>query len=356
MIRIFFLFSCILCFLPACSEGISGIYINRYAASSSRFYTLVSKMKDSKFNAAVIDVKYDRGEVGLPLPDEFGFLSSYEKINDIKEKIDTLKKYNIKPIARIVCFKDNILAKTDNYRYALKYSDGELFRDASGAMWVSPYSDFVRKYLISVSKKAAECGFEEIQFDYIRYPTDGINGILSFPEHNGMNGFDIVIDFLQEAYSELKPYGVDISCDVYGYTVWFDSLHYVMQQLEGMAQVADIVYPMVYPSHFSDSLYSSKTKEKRTYDIIFDSGEKSVKRIARYQTKTVLYLQDFKWKSSKMGFDYVNNQIKGAIDSGADGFILWDPSSDYSYFNLDRKENFKDNNDEFDYSEKAEEP
>lgn len=338
------------------SDYVSGIYINRYKASSSKFYSLVGSMRRFNLNAAVIDFKYDRGEVAAVLGGEFSDIASYEKINGIEEKVDTLLKYGIKPIARIVCFKDNILAKTDGFKYALRYAGGEIFRDASGAYWVSPYSPFVRRYLIAVAKEAVKMGFKEIQFDYIRYPTDGIRGTLIFPEHNGMNGFDIVIDFLKEAYQELKPYGVDISCDVYGYTVWFDSLYYVMQQLEGMAQYTDAVYPMVYPSHFSDSLYGGRPKEKRTYDIIYESGSKSSKRIDKFNTKTILYLQDFSWKSSRMGHDYVNNQIKAAAESGADGFILWDPSSDYSYFNLDRKENFPDNEDNCDYFESREEP
>jgi hypothetical protein len=335
---------------------ISGIYINRYKASSSGFYGLVKKMADNGMNAAVIDIKYDRGEVGVILPEEFASVGSYDRIHDLNNKIDTLEKYKIKPIARIVCFKDNNLAKIYDYKYAVRYSTGEVFKDASGAYWVSPYSAFVRKYLISVAKEAAKAGFKEIQFDYIRYPTDGIIGTLVFPEYNGMNGFAIVTDFLREAYKELKPYGVDISCDIYGYTVWFDSLYFVNQQLEGMAQYVDAIYPMVYPSHFSDSLYSSRSKERRTYDIIFDSSVKSINRIRKYDTKTILYLQDFKWKSSKMGYDYVNNQIKAAIESDADGFILWDPSSRYSYFNLDTKANFSDNKDTFNYIENAEEP
>ncbi|MGE3063724.1 MAG: putative glycoside hydrolase [bacterium] len=350
------LLSVLFSFLSVSAEKTSGIYINRYTASGSRFYSLVQKMRENDFNAAVIDIKYDRGEVGVLLPDEFSSVASYDRMHDIEKKVDTLLKYGIKPIARVVCFKDNKLAKTENYRYAVKYAGGDIFHDASGALWVSPYSPFVRKYLIAVAKEAAKIGFKEIQFDYIRYPTDGVKGALSFPEHNGMNGFDIVISFLREAYSELKPYNVEISCDIYGYTVWFDSLYYVMQQLEGMAQVTDAIYPMVYPSHFSDSLYSSQSKEKRTYDIIFNSGEKSIKRIRKYGTKTILYLQDFKWKSSRMGDDYVNNQIKATVDSDADGFILWDPASEYSYFDLDRKEKFPDNKDCFDYTEKREEP
>ena len=343
-------------FLSAPAEKISGIYINRYKASSSKFYDLVKKMRENNMNGAVIDIKYDRGEVGVVLPDEFSSITSYDRIHDIKLKVDTLLKYGIKPIARIVCFKDNKLAKINDYKYAVRYSTGEIFYDASGALWVSPFSRFVRDYLIAVAVESAKMGFKEIQFDYIRYPTDGIKGTLVFPEHNGMNGFSIVIDFLKEAYEELKPYNVDISCDIYGYTVWFDSLYYVNQQLEGMSQYVDAVYPMVYPSHFSDSLYSSRSKEKRTYDIIFQSSVKSINRIRKYNTKTVLYLQDFKWKSSKMGFDYVNNQIKAAVESDADGFILWDPSSEYSYFNLDTKVNFKDNKDDFKYFQEAEEP
>lgn len=338
------------------NEKISGIYINRYAASSSKFYTLVRQMTENNMNAAIIDIKYDRGEVGVVLSDSFSVLGSYDKINDIKQKVDTLKSLGIRTIARVVCFKDGYLGKYDNHKYAVKYTDGSIFKDAAGFLWVSPYSKFVRAYIIEVSKEAAKMGFDEIQFDYIRYPTDGVKGQLSFPEYNGMNGFEVIVDFLKEACEELKTYNVDISVDVYGYTVWFDSLYYVMQQLEGMAQYSDAVYPMVYPSHFSDSLYNKRSREQRTYDIIYESGIKTVKRIKKYESKTILYLQDFTWKSSRMGADYINNQIKAAIDADVDGYILWNPSSDYYYFDLAKRVNFINNNSNDSFFINSEEP
>lgn len=322
------------------SEKIQGIYISRYVAASQRFYHLLEKLKENDFNAVVIDMKYDYGDIAVKLDSTYSSINSYEKIINIKGKVDTLKKLGIKPIARIVCFKDNILGKYENSKYAVKYSDGSLYRDLSDAIWVSPYSTFVQDYIIDVAKECAKLGFLEIQFDYIRFPTDGIKGTLIFPEKNSSNGFETIINFLKKAYTELKPYGVDISCDVYGYTVWFDSLNLVNQHLEGMAIYADAIYPMVYPSHFSDSLYKIMGKEERTYRIIFESGTKSKRRIDKFKTKTILYLQDFTWKSSLMGKDYVNNQIKGAIDADVDGFILWNPSSKYSYFSLPEKINF----------------
>ncbi|MEO0281221.1 MAG: putative glycoside hydrolase [candidate division WOR-3 bacterium] len=322
------------------SEKIQGIYVSRYVASSNRFYNLLEKLKENSFNAVVIDMKYDYGDVAVKLDSTYSLIGSYQKINHLKEKIDTLKKLGIKPIARIVCFKDNILGKYDNYKYAVKYSDGSIYYDLSKAIWVSPYSNFVQNYIIDIAKECAKIGFSEIQFDYIRFPTDGIKGTLVFPERNSLNGFETIINFLNKAYNELKPYGVDVSCDVYGYTVWFDSLNLVNQHLDGMAVYADAIYPMVYPSHFSDSLYRKLGKEERTYQIIYQSGVKSKKRIEKFNTKTILYLQDFTWKSSLMGNDYVNNQIKAAIDSDVEGFILWNPSSKYSYFELPEKINF----------------
>jgi len=312
---------------------IKGIYINRYKASGASFYTLADKVHKYHMNSVVIDIKYDRGEIAVENNKAIQ-IGSFEKIDDLKEKLEYLKKNNIRAIARIVCFKDNFMGKSENYKYAVKYTDGTLFYDAAGFLWISPYSKEVQAYIVDIAKSAAEMGFDEIQFDYIRFPTDGIKGTLYFPEHNGKNGFDIITSFLKYAYEELKPLSVDISADLYGYTVWFDSLQYVMQQLENMAQYTDAVYPMVYPSHFSDSLMNRMTYEDRTYQIIFKSGKYSHSRVSRYGTKTILYLQDFKWKSSKMGANYVENQIKAAYDSGAEGFILWNPSSEYTFFSV----------------------
>lgn len=320
-------------FISASAFEVKGIYVNRYKASGESFYKLIDKMENYGMNSAVIDVKYDRGEVSFATP-WTSKLGSYEKIDGLEKKLSYMKEKGIRPIARVVCFKDNYMGKYNNHKYAVKYSDGSIFYDAAGFLWVSPYSDSVQEYIIEIGRAAARAGFKEIQFDYIRFPTDGIKGTLVFPEHNGKNGFDIITSFLKHAYEELKPLGVDISADIYGYTVWFDSLQGVMQQMENMAQYTDALYPMVYPSHFSDSLMNRLPYSERTYNIIFKSGRFSTNRIRKYGTKTVLYLQDFTWKSSKMGSDYVSNQINAARDAGAEGFILWNPSSEYTFFSV----------------------
>ncbi len=345
-IKIFILFVPLLFFLNLFSEKVKGIYISQYVFSSKRFYALLPALIENNFNTVVIDMKYDNGEVRVKMDSLFFKVGSYVKLNSLKERIDTLKKLGIKPVARIVCFKDNILGKYDNHKYAVKYADGSIFYDISNAIWVSPYSEFVQDYIIDVAKNCAINGFSEIQFDYIRFPTDGIKGTLLFPDKNEFSGFEIIIEFLKKAYTSLKKYGVDVSCDVYGYTVWFDSLKLANQYLDGMALYVDAIYPMVYPSHFSDSLFKKMDKEQRIYQIIYQSGLKSKKRIDKFKTKTILYLQDFTWKSSLMGKDYVNNQIKAAFDSDVDGFILWHPSSLYSYFSLDKKINFSNIYDE----------
>lgn len=315
---------------------IRGIYINKYKASSDAFYSLVDKAIEHNINTVVIDIKYDRGEVSVKTDSIYRNIGAYSPIEKLSEKLQYLKKHNIRSIARIVCFKDKYLGKYDNYRYAMTYPDAEIFYDMSQSTWVSPYSDFVREYLIDVAVNTAEIGFDEIQFDYIRFPSDFPDSTkphwLIKPDYNGISQFDIISEFLEEAYTALKPYNVDVSADVFGYTVWLDSIGLIGQDIERMAQYTDILYPMVYPSHFGRNFLNNGNREQRTYDIIFGSGVNGKKRMRYYNTDIILFLQDFDWLSSTMGENYINNQIKASNDSHIAGYILWNPSSNYNFF------------------------
>lgn len=337
--------------IPVCiiASSLSGLYINRYKASSDDFYTIVNNMIENKMNAVVIDIKYDRGETAF-MPEGYNIPGAYQPINNLNKKIQYLKDNNIRPIARIVCFKDPTLGVYENGKYAVKYTDKTVFRDLGNAVWVSPYSEYVQDYIIAIAKEAVKAGFEEIQFDYIRFPCDFPEGVpvqaLYYPEADRRTGFQVINGFIKKAYTELKPLNVDISADLYGYTVFYDSLNAVRQHIERIAQYTDVIYPMVYPSHFSDAFLQNDSKEQRTYDIIFRSGIKGEKRTKKHGTDIVLFIQDFDWKKSTMGNDFINNQIKAAIDSGVRGYILWNPSSNYNYFKLEQRTISNNDNEE----------
>ncbi len=323
------------------SSYISGIYINKYMASSDKFYALVDKAIEHNMNAIVIDIKYDRGETAVEVDSIYSGIGAYSPIFELEKKLAYLKEHNIKAIARIVCFKDNYLGKFNNYKYAMRYPDNDVFRDLSYSIWVSPYSSFVRNYLINIAVKTAEIGFDEIQFDYIRFPSDFPDSSkpkwVNCPEYDGTGKFLIIESFLKQAYQKLKPLGVEISADVFGYTVWLDSIGIIGQNIEPMAQYTDIIYPMVYPSHFGKNFLNNGTKENRTYDIIYGSGINGNKKLSNLNTDIILFLQDFDWRASTMGDDYINNQIRATNDSHVKGYILWNPSSKYNYFDLDEK-------------------
>lgn len=320
---------------------ITGIYINKYKADSDNFYYLVDKAIDNGMNAVVIDIKYDRGEIAVMPDSQFTAIGAYSPISGIKEKLSYLKQNNIKSIARIVCFKDKYLGKFENYRYAMRYPDGDVFYDMSNATWVSPYSEFVRQYIIDIACRTAALGFDEIQFDYIRFPSDFPDSTkprwLNNPDYDGTGRFAVINRFLKEAYTALKPYGVDVSADVFGYTVWLDSISLIGQDIEQMGKYTDILYPMVYPSHFGRNFLNNGNKEQRTYDIIYGSGIHGKERMKYFNTDIILFIQDFDWLSSRMGNDYINNQIKAANESGVAGYILWNPSNNYNYFKLEKR-------------------
>ncbi|TAH64341.1 MAG: hypothetical protein EWM47_12840, partial [Anaerolineaceae bacterium] len=194
-----------------------GIYVTSRAIMDKRD-ELIEIADTTEVNAMVIDVKDDNGRITFkmdsPRAQEIG--ATTNTISDIVDLLKLLKEKEIYPIARIVAFKDPYLAEK-KHELAIKNKDGSLYRDNNGECWINPYEKEVWDYLIEVSTKAAEAGFMEIQFDYIRFSTGrGMSEAYFGPLAEEKTKEDIIIEFTKYAYENLKPLGVFVSADVYG--------------------------------------------------------------------------------------------------------------------------------------------
>ena len=287
---------------------IKGIYLSPGVFYSKRKLDYFFDMVDlGLVNAAVLDIKDERGRVMFSLYKSF--------INKAKER-------KIYLIARQCIFKDEALALKNGGALALKEFSGKVwFQDKCG-YWVDPSLTEVRKYNVEVMNRAFEAGFDEVQFDYIRYPSG------DKPYKNWQNKLDKIVKFLDMA-KESKPPEKKISLTFYGYTVWANVLAKEGQNFEKMAERVDAVYPMLYPSHFHDDFMVDSTKESRTYALIFKSVEKAQERLPENQIDVIPYLQAFSWRRSRLGKKYVYTQLKGASDARSDGFIFWEAGGDY---------------------------
>jgi len=297
--------------VPVIPEGrpiIKGIYLapglfySKYEVD--RFFRMVDL---GLVNAVVLDVKDERGRLMFSLYNDF---------------IKRAKNKGVYLIARQCVFKDEALAFKNSGALALKNFSGNIwFQDKCG-YWVDPSLTAVRKYNVKITQKAFDSGFDEVQFDYIRYPSG------DKPYRNWQNKLSNIVKFL-DMVKEAKPPNKRISVTFYGYTVWANVLAKEGQNFEEMAKRVDAVYPMLYPSHFHDDFMHDSTKESRTYALIFKSIEKAHERLPEKGIDIVPYLQAFTWRRSKLGRKYVLNQLKGAAESNSDGFILWEAGGNY---------------------------
>lgn len=321
---------------------VKGIYVTSKAAGTGLRDELIGIAETTEINAMVIDVKDDYGKItysmNSKLAKEIGSVTN--TISDMETLIKTLKEKDIYVIARIVAFKDPFLAE-QRKDLALKKQDGSLYKDKNGEYWVNPYNHEVWDYLVDVATQAAATGFDEIQFDYIRFSTGKGMDKVDFGEAaSTKTKEDVIIEFTKYAYEKLKPLGVFVSADVYG-TIISSSIDagLVGQNYVEMAKYLDYICPMIYPSHFGDGNYGIEYPDLEPFNIVrkvLTASKEKLEEIPEDEHRAVVrpWLQDFTatWLEHymKYGGDELREQVKGVYGAGYDEWILWDAGCKYS--------------------------
>ncbi len=351
------------------SEPVRGIYVSGARAGIDEYMQeLTALAENTEVNAMVIDIKNDFGEITykteLPLAVDIGAGTGY--IKDIKKLVEQLKEKDIYLIARVVSFKDPLLAK-ERKDLSLRDKNGVIFKDKNGDSWVNPYKREVWDYLIDIGKEAAETGFDEIQFDYIRFSTDpGMKNVNYGTEARNKSRIDIITEFTKYACDNLKPLGIKVSADVYG-TIIRSSVdaEIVGQDYVAMAKYLDFICPMIYPSHYAEGSYGIDYPDMKPYDTILAAlkesklvleeginnetaeevvaeGEEAEGEEADIKTtaKVRPWLQDFTatWVKhhAEYGQEEIRAQIKAVYDAGYTEWILWNGSNNYTEAALDK--------------------
>ena len=330
---------------PRTPTEAKGIFITGAVAGTANTMPELTKMvQETGLNTMVIDIKNDAGEVtykmGLPLSQEIGAEIRY--VSDMPQLIRQLKEKGIYLIARIVAFKDPILAEKKP-EYAVKNADGSVFHDNNGLAWVNPYNEEVWDYLIDLSKEAAALGFDEIQYDYIRFSTaEGIAEADFGPEAEGKTRQDAINGFLKRAYETLAPTGVYVSADVFGTIICNESDgRLIGQDYVEMAKHCDYICPMVYPSHYVNNAYGIAVPDAKPYELIHAAVADGEAKLASARegdasvhiAKQRPWLQAFTatWVEGHIKYQgkQLQDQIKGAADAGVQEWLLWNASNNY---------------------------
>lgn len=320
---------------------VKGIYLTASKANST-IDELISLVDDTELNAMVIDVKDDEGRITylMEYEDAIKINATKAYISDMDSLIDKLKKKNIYLIARVVAFKDPLLAR-ERPELALRNYDGTIFKDKDGLAWVNPYKKEVWDYLINIAIKCAEIGFDEVNFDYIRFSTDsGMKQVDFGEEAVSKTKIETITEFVKYAYTKLRAKNIFISADVYGAIInsTVDAKIVGQSYLE-MSKYLDYICPMIYPSHYGDGYYGIKYPDTQPYELIIGALKSSYKvlsEISDQEHKAIVrpWLQDFtaSWLKHyiKYGKDEVREQINAVYDSGYDEWLLWNGAMNYT--------------------------
>lgn len=310
-----------------CAENRRAIYTNVYTITKE-LKTHIDTIKKCGFNAVVIDIKDDFGYIHIPVKNIMAQeIRAVKKTLPIKKILTVLKDEKIYSIARIVVFKDRQLYQAYDGKYAIKdKKTGKSWKGNPREYWVDPYAEQVHTYNIAIARECRELGFNEIQFDYIRFPSDGDLSRCSYTFCKDATTYksEVLCDFLFRARSELDAV---ISTDIYGFNSWYRFGNTIGQDMEEFAKLVDVICPMVYPSHFGNRFYMQGPRSKRPYRIVYDGGIRALNICGPVLIRP--YLQAFRLMSPTWGPDYITSQATAAQKSGCSGFTYWNASGNY---------------------------
>jgi len=317
-----------------------GLYITFYGLGYLPLRQHVQKLLvETELNTVVIDVKGDRGWVPytstVPLAQEVGAQDRI-MIQDMGALMKWFQVHDIYTIARIVVFKDNPLA-THHPEWAVRDADtGGLWLDQEGLAWADPFREEVWGYNIALAVEAAKLGFNEVQFDYLRFPSDGkVKRARYSRESTAESRRAAIVGFLARAREALAPYRVKLAVDVFGYVCWRMDDMGIGQVLEDLAQFADVISPMVYPSTYvrGGGLPGYREAVPYPYEIVYYNLRRALERIAGSQATIRPWLQDFPdyaYDGRVYTPSEIQAQMRAAHQAGASGWMLWDPRMRYT--------------------------
>ena len=279
-------------------------------------------------NAIELDVKDENGEVGftpsaVPLAREIGAAQTYYKPRQVATAAHARGVYLI---GRVVVFEDPRLSE-GRPALAIQASGGAVWRNHAGLGWTNPYDRRVWDYNVSIAEVAARAGFDEIQFDYVRFPTDGDTASIVYPGKTATPPAWVIAEFVHYAARRLKPLGVRVSTDVFGLAATRDLG--IGQLPKRISKYVDAVYPMVYPSHYGPGEYGLADPNATPGETVQYSLSHFRRELRASKAELIPWLQDFSY-GREYGLADVQAQIAAARQLGARGYLLWNAAGVYT--------------------------
>lgn len=343
---------------------VKGIFVTGPMAGTDNMENLIDLVDRTELNAIVMDVKNDEGRVvykmQIPEVEETGAGIRY--VQDMEGLMAECKKKNIYMIARIVAFKDPFLAEVKP-EWCIHNPDGSIFKDKGGLAWLNPYNREVWDYLLAIAQEALKMGFDEVQFDYLRFSTDtGMDSVDLGKEAEDKDRQQIIAEFTQFAADKIHEAGGVISADVYGMVIDSEADQKIVgQNYVELSRYLDYISPMIYPSHYGPYNYNIPVPDAEPYRLVLTALQSSKKVLAGIPVTTVSgnelpgytaeelaalepmdsiraevrpWLQDFTaaWVTGHIsyGAEEIRAQIQAVYDAGYEEWILWNASNRYT--------------------------
>jgi peptidoglycan/xylan/chitin deacetylase (PgdA/CDA1 family) len=311
-----------------------GIYFTAYTASSNEGPRLADQLKEKGGQLIIFDVKEIDGQVYFPTTAQLAHdTNAQDKI--LYPNLENYVRYwhdkGIYLAARLVAFKDINLASA-RPDLAIQSVNGGPWANREGVVWVDPSNEETQNYILTLVEDLAKAGVDEIQFDYIRFPTLGpVNQTAYNFDEASIEKYEVIRNFIARVHDRLKPYESKLSMDVYGVIVWnneYDSQS-TGQKMGCLGPYIDVVYPMVYPSHFGPGFAGFANPGDEPYYFVQESMALFNKYLEGTKTAVRPWLQAFAWRVNNYGQWYIDEQIKAAYDEGAKGYALWNAGNNY---------------------------
>ncbi|MDO8599581.1 MAG: putative glycoside hydrolase [bacterium] len=321
---------------PVIVEPVRALYLTSGIAASARFDHFLTLLETTSVNALIIDLKDSDGRIAfIPTSDALRAIAPKRvTIRDLSERVDAIHRRGGLAIARIPVFQDSWYAASHPSE-ALQLPGGIIWRDRLGYAWLDPASAKVAQYAVDLAHESAALGFDEVNFDYIRFPSEGPRfREIRYPRWDGKRRKrEVIRDFARVLDTEVRKKGIRTSADLFGQVLWNRDDLGIGQQLEELAPFFDILAPMVYPSHYRSGFLGHANPAAHPYEVIAATLRRGMERIVKLPegSRPAIrpWLQDF-----QIGATYGKREVllqqDASRDSGSMGWMLWNPRGRYT--------------------------
>ena len=342
-------------------EKVRAVYITSWVAGTpSMREPIIELVNETELNSVVIDIKDDTGRVSFATDDptitEVGSVDN--RIKDLRAWLKELHTQDIYVIGRIASFQDPYITGVWKDHAVKTKQNGPIWKNRKGTTWIDPGSKKAWEYLAAIGKASYDAGFDEIQYDYIRFPSDGDTRNTYYPVSNGRTKQVVIEEFFRFIHDEFADHPATLSADLFGMTTTNTDDLQIGQVLERALPYFDYISPMVYPSHYPPGFHGMSKPAEHPYRVIKYAMDRAVARTVATSTpvqhisgerlnpaatstppiyskevydkdKIRPWLQDFSLQT-EYDASMVRDQIRATYDAGLDSWMLWDARNTYT--------------------------